>query len=75
MESESGARSYLLASGTIFGVIGLLHLLRALFGISVRAESWEFPIGLSWVGGAAALALCLWAFRLRRAQRPRAGGR
>lgn len=57
---------YFYLSGTIFGVVGLAHLLRALNQVEVRAGDWVFPIAASWVGGVAALALCGWGWALAR---------
>jgi hypothetical protein len=61
-----GQRAYLFISAVIFAVVGLAHLSRAFFAIPVRAGGWEFPIGLSWGGGAVAIILCLWAVGLAR---------
>ena len=57
---------YLKLSGAVFALIGVMHLGRAILGIPVRADGWEFPFWLSWPGGAAALLLSLWGFRLSR---------
>lgn len=60
------ASLYLYASGCIFGVVGIGHLIRALLGISVAVGGWEAPMWLSWIGCPAALLLCVWAFALAR---------
>jgi hypothetical protein len=57
-------KPYLYISGTIFGVVGALHLGRAILGVPVVAGGWEFPFWLSWPGGIVALSLCVWAYRL-----------
>lgn len=59
-------RPYLYLSGCIFGVVGVGHFLRVALQIPVHVGTWEFPIWVSWFGGPAALALCLWAFILAR---------
>jgi hypothetical protein len=58
------ARPYLILSGTIFAAISLLHLVRILRGWPFVVGPWSTPVGLSWAGFAAALALAVWAFRL-----------
>lgn len=57
-------KSYLYLSAIIFAVVGFSHVLRAAFGVEVRAGDWEFPMAASWVGGVLALALCAWGLRL-----------
>lgn len=57
-------RTYLCISGSIFGVVAVLHVLRLVKGWPFQVGPWILPVALSWVGGAAAVGLCLWAFRL-----------
>jgi len=57
-------RSYLLISGSIFGVVAALHVLRLVNGWPFQVGPWILPVALSWVGAAAGAGLCLWAFRL-----------
>jgi len=57
-------RTYLCISGTIFGVVGALHVLRLVNGWPFQVGPWMLPVALSWVAVAAAAGLCLWAFRL-----------
>lgn len=57
-------RLYLYVSGSLFGVVTVLHVLRALLNLSVRIGSREVPIWPSWGGAVVALALCVWAFGL-----------
>jgi hypothetical protein len=54
---------YLRLTGTIFGVICCLHLLRLIFQWQVVIAGWIVPLWLSWFGLAATGALCLWAYR------------
>lgn len=55
---------FLTVSGTIFGVIALLHLARALAGWPARIGTFEAPMWLSWVSVLVAGYLALSAFRL-----------
>ncbi len=57
---------YLYFSGIIFAVVGLSHLLRAIYQIPIFAGEWEFPIKISWGAGIVALSLCIWGFGLAR---------
>jgi hypothetical protein len=55
-------KAYLLTSGSIFGLITLAHVLRVVAeGTDLLGDPWYLALTL------AALALCLWAFRLLRA--------
>lgn len=48
----------------IFGVIGLLHLIRLLTELDVMIGSWHVPL---WMSGAAVIVmgvLCVWLWRL-----------
>ena len=57
-------RSYLLTSGTIFGLIVLAHLSRILAeGAHLARDPWWILITL------VAAGLCVWAFRLLRVTR------
>lgn len=57
-------KAYLATTGTVFGLIVLVHVLRVFVeGMHVLTDPW-------WVGlTAAAAALCIWAFRLLAAAR------
>ena len=57
-------RSYLVASGLLFGAVTLLHLLRLVYAWPAQIGTWSVPLWISWVGVVAAAALCTWAFRL-----------
>jgi len=57
-------RTYLCISGTIFGVVAALHVLRLVNRWPFQVGPWILPVALSWVAVAAAAGLCLWAFRL-----------
>ena len=57
------SQNYFLISGTIFGCVALLHLLRLINHWDVILGSWSIPLGFSWFGLVVAGALSLWAFR------------
>ena len=56
-------QAYLYVSGCIFGVVAILHFIRAALQLPVQIGTLSFPVGLSWVGGVVALILCVWGFR------------
>lgn len=55
---------YLVISGTIFGAVSLLHLIRAVSEWPFIIGSMDIPVAASWVGFLATAALCGWALRL-----------
>ena len=57
-------QAYLYISGSIFGVVGILHFIRAALKLPVQLGTLSFPVGLSWVGGVVTLLFCIWGFRL-----------
>lgn len=58
-------RAYLLTTGTLFGLLTLLHIWRMVAASSVLArDPWYLLIT------AIAAALCVWAFRLLRLAAP-----
>ena len=62
-------KSYLITTGTLFGLLAVAHLLRTIAERGRLVDAWfvvEGP-GIGVVSG----ALCVWAFRLlRRSTRP-----
>lgn len=57
-------RPYLIVSGSIFGLVALLHLLRVVYGWTVQVGGWVVPEAASVVGMIIAAGLCAWAFLL-----------
>jgi hypothetical protein len=57
--------AYRYVSGSIFGVVALGHLVRALLAVPVQIGDSSIPIWLSWIAVVVAGALSLWAFRGR----------
>ena len=63
-------RTYLLISGTVFGVVTLLHVARLVLEWPAQLAGWTVPLWVSWIAILAAGALCIWAFRLAAQARP-----
>ena len=59
-------RLYLLISGSVFAIVGFLHLLRILSQSSIQVGTLGIPLWLSGVAIIAASVLSIWAFRLAR---------
>ena len=57
--------TYRYVSGSIFGVVALAHLVRAVRAVPVQIGDSPIPIWLSWIAVIVAGALSLWAFRGR----------
>ena len=62
-------RAYLLLSGTIFSLVALAHLARAVESWPVQVAGWAVPVTVSWLGFVATSALAIWAFSLVRGSR------
>ncbi len=59
-------RLYLLISGSVFAIVGFLHLLRIFSQSSIQVGTLGIPLWLSWIAIIAASALSIWAFRLAK---------
>ena len=57
---------FFTVSGTMFGIITLLHALRLLLGWPAYIGTFEVPMWCSWVSVALAGSLAFSAFRLQR---------
>jgi hypothetical protein len=57
-------RTYLVISGTIFGIVSIFHLLRVVNSWVLVLGEWSVPMWVSWLGTAFPVVLCIWAFRL-----------
>ncbi len=51
-------------AGTIFGGVAVLHLLRAVMGISVVIGGWMLPVWMNVIGFLATGFLCVWLWLL-----------
>lgn len=44
------SKSYFKVTGTLFLIIAIVHLVRALNGWEVNLHTFEMPVGVSWAG-------------------------
>lgn len=56
----------LKVAGTIFSIVGLLQLIRALRGWEIIINHREIPVGFSWLAVVVLGGLSIWLFRLAR---------
>jgi len=61
-----GRSGYRTISGVVFGLIALLHGIRAALQVPAQVGSTSIPVWVSWVAVVVAGALCVWAFRSSR---------
>ena len=59
-------RSYPLVSGSLFAIVGLAHLARAIAAWPVVIAGVDVPVVLSWPIGLGALALAAWGLKSAR---------
>ena len=59
-------RGYCVASGVLFSLVALAHLLRIMYGLSIQVEDVVVPMLASWIGLIVPAALAIWAFRITR---------
>ncbi|MBI2123841.1 MAG: hypothetical protein HYU04_01210 [Candidatus Wildermuthbacteria bacterium] len=50
-------KTFSLVAGTIFLIIGVLHVARIIFGWEAVIGGWQVPMQLSWVAAVAGLYL------------------
>ena len=53
-------------SGTIFGIVALLHLYRIISGIPVIINDWFLPVWVNIIGFIATLFLSIWLWWLAK---------
>lgn len=53
-------------AGSIFSLVGLLHVIRILLGWKVEIGGWGFPMLASWALAALAFGLSFWMFKAAR---------
>ena len=58
--------NYCLVSGALFTLVALAHLLRIVYGLSIRVEDVVVPMSVSWIGLIVPAGLAIWAFRTMR---------
>jgi len=62
----SSQKRYLVISATVFAVVAIAHLTRAIQGWPITISTWSVPLDLSWLGAIAAGALSAWGILLLR---------
>ena len=62
-------KTYCGLSAVLFGLVGLLHLTRAVNQWAFQIGPIAVPLWLSWMGGAAGIALGAWGMSLARGRR------
>ncbi len=60
-----GHKEYCIVSGTLFALVALAHLLRIVYGMSVKVDEFAVPMLVSWVGLIVPGVLAVWAFRIK----------
>jgi len=60
----NNAQIYLVISGIVFGIVSLLHLVRAISGWPFVVGQMDIPVAASWVGFLVTAVLCGWALWL-----------
>jgi hypothetical protein len=61
---QSTTQAYLIVSAVIFGLVAIIHLVRALNDWAFVVGPMTIPVSGSWIGFVITAALCLWAVRL-----------
>ena len=60
-------KGYCLASGILFSLVAVAHLLRIVYGLPINIDEVTVPMLASWVGLIIPATLAVWAFRITRA--------
>jgi len=58
------ARTYLLISGVIFGLVCLGHLLRVVFNVPLVVGTYDVPMTISWMGMFVSAGLVVWVIAM-----------
>ena len=61
---QGTTRIYFIISGVIFGLVAIIHLIRALSNWAFVIGPITLPLSASWIGFIMTAVLCLWAIRL-----------
>ncbi len=57
-------RNYLIISAVIFGVVAVIHLVRAVNGWAFELGPWNIPMWVSWIGAVIPAGLSVLGFRM-----------
>jgi len=61
--------AYASVSGTVFGLVATLQLIRAVLQVPVQIGTLQIPVWFSWVAAFVVGGLCVWGFRTARPAR------
>lgn len=61
---QNTLQAYLVVSAIIFGLVAVIHLVRALNNWTFVIGTITIPVTASWIGFILTAAFCLWAIRL-----------
>jgi hypothetical protein len=61
-------RAYHVTSGTLFALVGVMHLYRAIQGWPMELGSYSIPVAGSYAVGALCALMAVWAFRSMNAR-------
>jgi hypothetical protein len=64
--ATQSTQGYLIVSAAIFGVVAIIHLVRALNRWAFDIGPVSLPIAASWIGFLVTAGLAIWAVRLLR---------
>jgi len=62
--SDGNSKAYLYISGTVFGIVAILHLVRVVLGWDFVLGPWSLPMYISILGTIGPGLLSAWAFTL-----------
>ena len=65
MEKQN-LNNFLKITGTVFGIVGILHLYRAISSWTLIVEGFTIPVWLSFVAGILILGMSYLAFKLSK---------
>jgi len=57
-------KTFFLTAAIIFGIVAVLHLIRAINGLPLIVGSWSAPTWLSWIAFIIAGFMSYWGFNL-----------
>ncbi len=62
--TQGATQAYLVVSAMIFGLVAIIHLVRAINDWAFVIGPATLPISASWIGFTITGLLCLWAVRI-----------
>jgi hypothetical protein len=65
-QNKQSKKNFFLTAGTIFLIVGILHLYRAISEWSLTVQDFTIPVWFSAVAGILILSLAIWAFKLSK---------